>query len=136
MSVPDTEVDLSGTNVAFSASRLSTLRLDRLYEVLGTPESEELVRLDGKALNMGLPRFVVKAAEWDDWIDEDDENLRILDLGEAFHQGAEPKSLAQPGALRVPETIFADRFGYRVDLWRAGCMVRTSVYNLTEKVLT
>jgi serine/threonine-protein kinase SRPK3 len=106
---------------------LSTLRLDSLYGVLGNPESEELVRLDGKALDMGLPRYLVKAAEWDDWIDEDDEDLRILDLGEAFHQGAEPKHLAQPGALRVPETIFAASFDYRVDLWRAGCIVRTSV---------
>lgn len=31
--------------------------------------------------------------------------------------------MAQPSNLRVPETIFTDRFDYRLDLWRAGWMV-------------
>lgn len=94
-----------------------------LFEVLGTPEWEELVRLDGEPLAKGLPKHLVKAAEWDDWVDEDEEDLRIIDLGESFLQGAEPETLAQPGPLRAPETIFTERFDHRVDLWRAGCMV-------------
>ncbi|GAB1207905.1 hypothetical protein APSETT445_006641 [Aspergillus pseudonomiae] len=60
---------------------------DELFEVLGMPESEELVRLDGKPLDKALPKHIVKATEWDEWIDEDDEDLRILDFGEAFLQG-------------------------------------------------
>lgn len=95
-----------------------------LFKVLGAPESVELARLDGKPLDKGLPNQLVKAASWDDWIDEDDEDLRIIDLGEAFLQGAEPTALAQPGSLRAPETIFNDSFDYRIDLWRAGLMVR------------
>jgi hypothetical protein len=42
---------------------------------------------------------------------------------ESFLQGAEPTRLAQPPALKVPETIFAESFDHRVDLWRAGCVV-------------
>lgn len=71
----------------------------------------------------GLPTQLVKAAEWIDWIDEDDEDIRLFDVGESFLQGEEPRKLAQPGILRVPETIFTDNFDYRIDLWRAGCMV-------------
>ena len=37
------------------------------------------------------------------------------------------RCLAQSSYLRVPETIFTDSFDYRVDLWRAGCMVRQNV---------
>jgi hypothetical protein len=96
---------------------------ESLFEVLGAPESEELVRIDGKPLDDGLPSHIIKATNWDHWIDEDDEDLRILDFGETFRQGAEPESLAQPGHLQVPETIFTDKFDYRVDLWRAGLMV-------------
>lgn len=70
-----------------------------------------------------MPTQLVKAAEWDEWIDEDDEEIRLLDFGESFFQGEEPKKLAQPSSLRVPETIFTNFFDYRVDLWRAGCMV-------------
>lgn len=87
------------------------------------PESEVLARLDGKLLGKSLPKHIVKATEWNDWIDEDDEDLRILDLGEGFLQGDEPSALAQPGPLRVPEIIFEERFDHRIDLWRAGCMV-------------
>jgi len=93
-------------------------------KVLGAPESEELARLDGKPLDNGLPNQLVKAAGWDEWIDEDDEDLRIIDLGESFLQGAETKTLAQPRCLQAPETIFTDSFDYRLDLWRGGCVVR------------
>ncbi|OGM49926.1 hypothetical protein ABOM_001472 [Aspergillus bombycis] len=120
--------DISGGNVAFSCGHLSNVTKDELFEVLGLPESEDLVRLDGKALDKGLPKHIVKATEWDEWIDEDDEDLRILDFGEAFLQGDEPRALAQPGPLRVPETIFLQCFDHRVDLWRAGCMIYAFIF--------
>ncbi|KAB8217158.1 hypothetical protein BDV33DRAFT_193808 [Aspergillus novoparasiticus] len=84
--------------------------------------------VDGAPLQNGLPTQLVKAAEWVEWVDEDDEEIRLLDVGESFLQGEEPKVLAQPGTLRVPETIFTDRFDYRVDLWRAGCMIYPFVF--------
>ena len=84
----------------------------------------ELARLDGKPLDKALPRQLVKAADWINWIDEDDEDLRIIDLGEAFLQGAKIQTLAQPSSLQPPETIFTSSFDYRIDLWRAGIVVR------------
>ena len=104
---------------------------EELFDVLGSPEIEPLARIDGTPLENGLPTQLVKAAEWVDWIDEDDEDIRLLDIGESFLQGEEPEKLAQPGISRVPETIFTDCFDYRVDLWRTGCMVcqRTFFYS-------
>ena len=69
---------------------------------------------------------MVKSAEWDGWPDEDEdeEDIRIIDLGEAFLQNAVPERLAQPGGMQAPETILTDRFDYRLDLWRAGLIVR------------
>lgn len=61
--------------------------------------------------------------EWDRWIDEEEENIRLLDFGQTFTQGAEPERTAQPRDLRAPETIFTDRFDYRLDLWRVGFAV-------------
>ncbi|RAK99538.1 kinase-like protein [Aspergillus ibericus CBS 121593] len=115
--------DISGANVAFSASHLSKASKEVLLEVIGAPEAEEVTRIDGEPLDQGLPKHLIKAASWVDWIDEDEEDLRILDFGESFLQGKEPTKLAQPGHLRVPETIFTECFDYRVDLWRAGCMI-------------
>lgn len=128
--------DLSGRNIALACTFLSQLTQNDLVEVLGPPESEALARLDGNPLEKGLPNRLVKAAGRDDWIDEDDEDLRIIDLGESFLQAAEPQTLAQPGSLQAPETIFTNSFDYRVDLWRAGCVVRALHLNFQRRILT
>jgi serine/threonine-protein kinase SRPK3 len=117
-------------NVAFTCKGLSQLTEEELFKVLGTPEAEELAQLDGKLLDgklldEGMPTQLAKTAGWDKWVEEDDEDIRIFDLGEAFLKGAEPKMLAQPRQLKAPETILTDSYDYRVDLWRAGIVVRT-----------
>lgn len=91
-----TPADISGRNVAFTSKGLSQLTEEGLFEVLGIPESEELTRRDGKPLGKGVPGQLVKAAGWDNWVDEDDEDIRVFDLGESFREGAEPEKLAQP----------------------------------------
>ena len=94
-----------------------------LFEVFGSPESAESVRLDGKPTSKNLPSQLVRAVTWVDWIDEDDEGLRIIDLGEAFLRGRETQKLAQPSSMQAPETIFTDSFDHMLDLWRAGIIV-------------
>ncbi|KAK4138477.1 kinase-like protein [Trichocladium antarcticum] len=119
--------DVSGANVAFTARGVSELSPKSMLEVIGVPKSENLVRRDGKALAPGMPKQLVKATGWDDWIDEDEEDIRLIDLGEAFPHGASPARLAEPSELKVPERIFTGKFDYRIDLWRAGCMIYTLV---------
>ena len=115
--------DISGNNIVFTCDHLSSATKEDLFELLGTPISAEMARLDGKPLGEGLPKQLVKTTEWNNWTDEDVEDLRIIDLGESFVQGAEPTKLAQPGPLQAPEIIFTEHFDHRVDLWRAGCVV-------------
>ena len=115
--------DISGSNIAFTCSQWSSATKKDLFKILGTPQSDKLVRLDGKPLDKALPKYLVEATEWFYWADEGIEDLRLIDLGESFLQRAEPTRLAQPPALKVPETIFAESFDHRVDLWRAGCVV-------------
>ncbi|KAJ5812377.1 hypothetical protein N7474_008678 [Penicillium riverlandense] len=120
--------DISGRNIAFACTSLKTTTEQQIFRVLGTPEIESLARLDGQPLQKGLPTQLVKAAEWVDWIDEDEEEIRLLDFGESFLLDTKPEKLAQPGILRVPETIFTDGFDYRVDLWRVGCMIYSILF--------
>ncbi|KAL4870576.1 hypothetical protein BDV12DRAFT_184391 [Aspergillus spectabilis] len=84
-------LDISGANIAFTCSHLLDASEEDIFDILGSPEIEELA-----------------PTGWDEWVDEDKEDIRILDFGEAFLQGREPKKLAQPGNLQVPETILAD----------------------------
>ncbi|KAI9373627.1 kinase-like domain-containing protein [Aspergillus egyptiacus] len=120
--------DISGRNIAFSCSNLLNTTEEQLFELLGAPEIEPLALLDDMPLDNGLPKQLVKAAEWVDWTVEDDEDIRLLDFGESFLQGEEPERLAQPGTLRVPETIFTNVFDYRVDLWGTGCMIHSFLF--------
>lgn len=95
--------------------------------MLGSAKSEDIIRLDGKPLGDGVPTQLVKSAEWIGWPDEDDEddqNIRVIDLGEAFFQNAVPDKIAQPASLQAPEVIFTSRFDYRLDLWRTGLLLR------------
>lgn len=111
---------------------------DSLLKIIGSPEIEPLARIDGKPLRQGLPSQLVKAANWESWIDEDEEDIRLLDFGETFTQGAEPERIAQPKALRAPETIFTDRFDYRLDLWGVGIAVRKhagSILNIAVELI-
>ena len=118
-----TEADISGSNLAFTCSKLAHLPQDDIFEVLGKPEFEDLARVDGRPLGPGVPKQLVKTAGWDNWIDEDDEDIRLLDFGEMFVQGSKPDTLAQPPDLRAPETIFTTFLDHRLDLWRAGITV-------------
>ena len=70
-----------------------------------------------------MPKQLVKKADWDNWIDEDEEDVRLIDFGEAFVQGSKPDILAQSADLRAPETIFTGQFDHRLDLWRTGITV-------------
>lgn len=120
--------DISGRNISFSCSNLWEDTEEQLFHVLRSPEVVPLVRVDGTPLGNALPSQLVKSAEWYNWIDWEDEDIRLFDFGEGFFQGQEPERLAQPTALRVPETIFTDTFDYRVDLWRAGCIVCQQIF--------
>lgn len=97
---------------------------DDLFEIVGWPSTETLVRIDGKPVGKEFPKELTEAADWEDWKDQDKEDLRILDFGESFRQGHEPTDVAQPVNLRPPELIFTGRIDYRSDLWHAGMFVR------------
>ncbi|KAL5316744.1 hypothetical protein ACEPPN_015795 [Leptodophora sp. 'Broadleaf-Isolate-01'] len=120
--------DISGSNLGFTCPRLAHLPESELFDILGTPETEVLARVDGQPLQPGLPKQLVKKAFWDNWIDEDDEDIRLIDFGEAFTQGSRPDRLAQPPDIRAPETIFTDHFDYRLDLWRAGITIYSIIF--------
>lgn len=104
--------------------------------MLGRPEVEEVMRVDGRPLGAGVPCQLIKSTEWVGWPndddDDDDEEIRLIDLGESFTRDTIPERLAQPRGLQAPETIFTKSFDYRLDLWRAGLIVRSSSLHICE----
>lgn len=88
---------------------------------MGPTECCDLVRRDKGPIEPGMPRQLMATAFWDDWFEEEEEDIRLIDFGEAFAHDA--AMLARPSDLQVPERIFGDSFDYRVDLWGVGCTV-------------
>ena len=121
-------------NLAFPCDHLSRASEDELFQVLGSPESQALIRSDGKSLEEGVPKYLIKSATWEHWLEECDfpVDIRLIDLGETFHQNAVPERIAQPFGLQAPETFSINGFDYRLDLWRAGLLVRFSPSTLDE----
>lgn len=95
-----------------------------LFEILGDPETEQLTRLDGISLGDSPLKQLVEPARWDNWTDKEEEDIRIVDFGEAFMQGVEWERLAQSNISRGSEAISTKSFDYRVDLWRAEIVAR------------
>jgi hypothetical protein len=46
---------------------------------------------------------MVEAGFWDEWIEVDEEDIRLIDWGQAFPQHMVPAKLAQPFGLTAPE---------------------------------
>lgn len=111
---------------------------EELFEHIGAPETEELVPINGEPLHPGVPRHLVRATEWDLWMEEDEEDIRLIDWGEAFAQGSEPASVAQPPGLTAPESIFTSRRAdHRIDLWCTGSLVSVVCYIfMVKKTIT
>ncbi|KFY54919.1 hypothetical protein V497_07347 [Pseudogymnoascus sp. VKM F-4516 (FW-969)] len=120
--------DISTKNMAFTAKSLSKVTKEKLFEVLGAPRTENVARVDGQPLADGIPPYLVKSAPWCGWVNEYDEDFRLLDFGESFVHGKEPEIITQPGGLMPPETVLTEDFDYRVDLWRVGIAIYSFVF--------
>ena len=116
-------VDISGANITFTCRNLTQLSKKKILRIMGSPECEDLIRRDGKAVGRGMPKQLVKTAGWDNWIEEDEEDIKLINFGQAFTHGDEPFKLVQSSRLEAPETIFTDNIDYRVDLWCVGYTV-------------
>ncbi|KAM3429616.1 hypothetical protein MY4824_008138 [Beauveria thailandica] len=117
---------MSGANIVFTTSNMASLSRDDFFDVVGAPETANLLTADGSLPNPELPRQLVRKIEWDNWTDEMEEDIRLVDLGESFQFESAPSALAQPSALRAPETFFSGKFDHRVDLWRIYSMIFAS----------
>lgn len=119
-------LDISAYNVAVYNARLPHLSEVEIFEALGPPEHDELRRIDRHPLGPGLPKQLIRSTQWCGWPlddEENDEDIRIIDLGEAFDINTSVISLAQPPDLQAPEAVFANQLDYRQDLWKMGLVV-------------
>ncbi|PGH01512.1 hypothetical protein GX51_05199 [Blastomyces parvus] len=96
---------------------------ENFTEMLGKPEIGYVKRRDGKCLEPGMPKYIVKPTSYRTHSWNLVQTVKIIDFGESFLHTAVPEALHTPLSVRAPEVIFQDRIDYRVDLWSMGCML-------------
>ncbi|TRX88294.1 hypothetical protein FHL15_010798 [Xylaria flabelliformis] len=111
--------DVSIGNVAFTCGFEDE---EELFYEMGDPVTAEYTS-DQIPWSPELPKHLVQYTLWPGWYEPDEEDLRLIDLGEAFPVDDRVTEIAQPGDVRSPETFFIGSFDYRHDLWRAGCVI-------------
>lgn len=119
-------VGLDAFNVVFTSRKLEHMSEVALNMTLGELETTKLIFAGGNLQpDMHTPDHLVDSATWDEWVDEDEEDIRFVGLSRMFPVGKHIRNCKAPGgALRAPEMIFTDTFDYHADLWCAGCLVR------------
>ncbi|KAI1428684.1 kinase-like protein [Xylaria sp. FL1777] len=116
--------DVSNANVAFTYKITNE---EDLFDATGDPVTADYTS-DQIPWSPELPRHLVQYTGWPGWYEGPFEELRLIDLGEAFPIGNTVTSISQPSDLRSPETFFIGSFDYRHDLWRGGCVIYSLYY--------
>ncbi|EDN96193.1 predicted protein [Sclerotinia sclerotiorum 1980 UF-70] len=79
----------------------ASLPQDDLFEILEIPEFEAFARVDGQPLHLGVPKQLVKEADWENWTDDGDEkDTRLIDFEEAI---VKPKQLPYPHNAKLDQ---------------------------------
>ncbi|PKY02269.1 kinase domain-containing protein [Aspergillus campestris IBT 28561] len=99
-----------------------------LYERYGQPESEAVIRLDGKRLVDSVPARVFIPGWFGVPSDEvvlGDEKILLSDFGESFNPDTEPRFSSKTlPLLQPPEARFSDRpLSFASDIWTLACTI-------------
>ncbi|KAK9237325.1 kinase-like domain-containing protein [Lipomyces kononenkoae] len=117
--------DIHTRNLAFTMPCMVAVPEEEFIEMLGKPEIGHVRRSDGKALEPGIPEYIVRPASSSyrthSW--SSSYPIKIIDFGESFLPTSVPRTLHTPLPVRAPEVIFRDHLDYHVDLWCMGCML-------------
>lgn len=103
---------------------LDSFSEDELFETFWYPQTGPISRTDGSPLEIGVPKYLVGAADYTvgDLVLEE-YPIKLIDFGESFLPHNQPKTLHTPMAVRAPELLFENEYDFQVDLWTLGCTV-------------
>lgn len=119
-------LDLHTRNLIFTIPPIHSLREEEFFQKLGKPETGLLRRNDGKPLEPGMPKYLVRPTSYPAVLSSF-HPIKIVDFGESFLSNDIPDTLHTPLPVRAPEIIFGDKLDHRVDLWSMGCMVSSDL---------
>jgi serine/threonine-protein kinase SRPK3 len=120
--------DLKSSNVLLRLDpAVLTWSDQKVYDVFGEPETEEIDRLDGQPRGASAPPELVEpipAIKFMAW-DLVQVDAVVIDFGQSFQVSAKPPNYqpATANNYRAPETRFEGAFTLATDVWSLACLL-------------
>lgn len=115
--------DLHTRNIAVVIPGMKDVREHDFLAKLEAPETEDVQRIDGQALEENVPRYIVRPTAFPVDMISSSPQVKIIDFGQSFTDRIPSKECHTPMSIRAPEIMLGDVVDYRLDLWSMGCMV-------------
>ena len=120
-SLPSLDVHIK--NIACKPPNIHSWSTAQVYEHLGPPAKEIVMRNDGKPLGPEIPPYVVPPAIPLDSSGSTECNISLLDFGEASFASALRHKWHAPLLLQAPEALLGESVGQPADVWAFACTV-------------
>lgn len=107
---------------------IDQLSVSELYKRFGEPESEDVIRLDGRPLPNGVPARVVVPGWFgvrSNDLDLGEAKIMLSDFGESFNPHETPRMSSKTlPLLQPPEVRFSEKpLSFASDIWTLACTI-------------
>lgn len=121
--------DFRPANILTRLSGLDGLNQDKLFTIMGKPETARVTTRDGGPHSLpSAPQYVVCPLDWDYIAESSETGAKMItykacvtDFGESYKVSSPPLDLGIPMAYSAPEYDLEKKTGISNDLWALGC---------------
>ncbi|KAL8938123.1 MAG: hypothetical protein Q9216_004062 [Gyalolechia sp. 2 TL-2023] len=115
--------DIHLRNLAWKSLDFDSWPLPQVYERLGSPIKQAVVRFDARALGPEVPPYAVLPADLLQLEIFPGDSLSILDFGGASFTSESRTQWHTPLRLQAPEALLGESVGQPADVWAFACTV-------------
>ncbi|KAF2860321.1 kinase-like protein [Piedraia hortae CBS 480.64] len=113
--------DVYTGNIAWKARGLNEFTEEEFLRLFPYALTKEVKSKDGSPLPPNVPKYLVMHGynPTQSWNEDD---IMLIDFGQAFYLASPPATLATPICYRPPEVVFHEKVDEKVDVWSAGIL--------------
>lgn len=116
--------DFTTANILLQIANIDEWSIDDIHERLGTPQTQDLHRVQGGAENLSAPKYTVDAISMKQvdpqWLSD---QIMIIDFGISFLEQYSSSEIGTPKSYCAPEFNFDVRRSMKSDVWALGCTI-------------
>lgn len=117
-------IDFRPANILLRVAGLDCLNDEEVYRLLGEPEKDPVILVNGGSPGPEAPGYIVRAANLAHLKPEMlTGDVCLIDFGESYRMAEPPEDLGIPTAYCSPELLLEHKPGTPSDLWALACTI-------------